>query len=74
MSTANSPSPEYESLKCAAARIGFSAEALRRKVDSGELPAFRISDKPGSGIRVKRTDVDALLKPVIPDAIYANRA
>jgi excisionase family DNA binding protein len=71
MSTATLP--DYESLRSAAARTGFSVDTFREKIASGELPAYRLSDKPGSAIRVKRADVDALLKPVIPDAIYANR-
>lgn len=66
--------PDYESLKCAAARTGISHWTLREKIASGELRAYRFSDKPGAAIRLKRNDVDALFKPVIPDAIYANRA
>ena len=62
--------PDYESLQHAAARTGFSVFTFRELVNSGKLPAYRLSDKPGSAIRVKRADVDALFKPVIPDAIY----
>lgn len=66
--------PDYESLRDAAARIGFSIDTLRDKVNRGELRAYRLSDKPGSSIRVRRTDVDALLKPFLPESIYADRA
>lgn len=67
------PLPEYESLKTAAARTEISIWTLRDKVASGELRAFRFSDKPGSAIRVRRADVDALMKPLLPKAIYADR-
>ena len=65
--------PEFLSLKDAATRTGFSVFTLREKVNSGELPAYRLSGKPGAQMRVKRADVDALLEPVIPPAIYAER-
>ena len=68
------PVPDYESLKTAAARTEISYWTLRDKIASGELRAYRFSDKPGSAIRVKRADVDALFKPVIPEAVYADRA
>ncbi|GAA4290892.1 excisionase family DNA-binding protein [Mycobacterium paraffinicum] len=66
--------PDYESLKGASARTGISVWTLREKIASGELRAYRFSDKPGAAIRVRRNDVDALFKPVIPDAVYADRA
>jgi hypothetical protein len=68
------PTPEYESLKRASGRTGISVWTFRDKINGGELRAYRFSDKPGAAIRVKCADVDALFKPVIPDAIYADRA
>lgn len=68
------PVPEFESFKTAAARTEISVYTLREKVASGELRAYRFSDKPGAAIRLRRTDVDALFKPVIPETIYADRA
>ncbi len=65
--------PEFISLKDAATRTGFSVFTLREKVNSGELPAYRLSGKPGGQMRVKIIDVDALLEPVIPPSIYAER-
>jgi excisionase family DNA binding protein len=65
--------PEFISLKDAASRTGFSVFTLRDKVNSGDLPAYRMSGKPGAQMRVKIADVDALLEPVIPPAIYAER-
>ncbi|CAA0121747.1 Uncharacterised protein [Mycolicibacterium vanbaalenii] len=67
------PTPEYESLRSAAARTGYSVFTFRDKIASGELPAYRISDKPGSAMRVKVADVNALLRPVIPVEIQAAR-
>jgi excisionase family DNA binding protein len=67
------PTPVFITLKDAAARTGFSAWSIRDLVNTGKLPAYRISDKPGSAIRVKVADVDALMKPVIPAEIAAAR-
>ena len=58
--------PHFISLQDAATRTGFSVFTFREKIASGELPAYRLSDKPGSAIRVKIADVDALMKPLIP--------
>jgi excisionase family DNA binding protein len=65
--------PEFITLQEAAARTGFSVFTFRRLINEGQLPGYRLNDKPGSAIRVKRSDVDALLKPVIPSGVYADR-
>ncbi|WP_422747902.1 helix-turn-helix domain-containing protein [Mycobacterium sp. WMMD1722] len=65
--------PLYISLQDAAARTGFSVFTFRELINEGKLPAYRISDKPGSAIRVKVSDVDALMQPVIPAAVTASR-
>lgn len=65
--------PEFISLQDAADRTGFSVFTFRDLVSSGKLPAYRSTDKPGSAIRVRVRDVDALLKPVIPAEIAASR-
>jgi excisionase family DNA binding protein len=67
------PTPEYESLRSAAARTGYSVFTFREKIASGQLPAYRLSDKPGSAMRVKVADVNAMLKPVMPAEIVASR-
>ena len=64
------PTPEWESLQDAAARVGFSVATLRTLVSEGKLAAFRLSSKPKSQLRVRICDVDALLKPVIPQVVY----
>jgi hypothetical protein len=69
----NTPTPEYESLRSAGARTGYSVFTFREKNASGEQPAYRISDKPGSVMRVKIADVNALLRPVMPAEIAASR-
>lgn len=73
MSARTSPTPEYESLRSAASRTGYSVFTFREKIASGALPAYRLSDKPGSNMRVKVADVNALLKPVIPAEVLASR-
>lgn len=64
---------QFISLQDAATRTGFSVFTFRDLVSSGALRAYRLSDKPGSAIRVKISDVDALMKPVLPEAIVADR-
>ena len=66
--------PKYESLKRASARTEISVWTFREKIARGELRAYRFSDRPGAAIRVLCADVDALFQPVIPDAVYADRA
>lgn len=64
---------EYESIKHAAERTDFSVFTIREKIERGELRAYRLNDKPGSAIRVKVAEVNALMKPVIPAEIQAAR-
>ncbi len=64
---------EYESLRSAADRTGFSVDTFRDLVNSGRLAAFRLSDKPGSAIRVRRADVDALMRPLLPETVRGAR-
>lgn len=73
MSARSTATPHFISLQDAAVRTGFSVFSLRDKIASGELPAYRISDKPRSAIRVKISDVDALFKPLIPTEVQASR-
>ena len=71
---AKSPiSQVYYALKDAAVYSGFSVCTLRDLIYSGDLPAYRLSGKSGAELRVKLADLDALLEPVIPPAIYAAR-
>jgi hypothetical protein len=45
--SARTTAREFESIKHAAERTDFSVFTIREKIDSGELPAYRLSDKPG---------------------------
>lgn len=66
-------SRKYHSLKDGAVYSGFSVYTLRELIYSGHLPAYRLSGKPGAELRIKLTDLDALLEPVIPPGIYAAK-
>jgi excisionase family DNA binding protein len=63
----------YVPLREAAATISYSVDTLREKIATGELPAYQLSGRRGAEIRVRLTDVFALLQPVIPPEIYAER-
>ena len=61
------PVPEYESLKSAAAVAPKSrAWTLREQDRQRRTARLPVPDKPGSAIRLRRADVDALFKPAIP--------
>ncbi len=72
-STAAPPAAQYESLQSAAGRTGYSVFHFRELIADGKLPAYRINDKPGSTIRVRVADVDALFVPFVPAEVYADR-
>jgi excisionase family DNA binding protein len=55
------PVQRYESLTAAAERTGISPRTLRRRIASGELPAFQTGRRI---LRVRPEDVDHLLKPL----------
>lgn len=73
MTARNPITPEYESLAHAAVRIGYSVFTMRELISEGKLRAYRINDKPGSTIRVKCADVDALFQPFIPTEVSTDR-
>lgn len=47
----------------AAAYAGVSTQTLRRMIDRGELPAYRIGER---NVRVDLADLDAIARPIIP--------
>jgi len=53
--------PYLLSLDAAAARLGVCTRTVRRAISAGELKAYRVR---GKSIRVKTSDVDALLTPI----------
>lgn len=65
--------PKYVQIRDAARYTGLGLHTLRDKVASGELPAYRASDKPGAAYLFKLSDLDALMKPVVPASISAAR-
>jgi len=51
----------YESLAQAAERTEVSVKTLRRRISSGQLPAYRYGPKM---LRVDPRDIDRLMRPV----------
>lgn len=51
----------YESLAQAAQRTEVSVKTLRRRISSGQLPAYRYGPKM---LRVDPRDIDKLMRPV----------
>jgi excisionase family DNA binding protein len=56
-----SASPELWSLGASSDFLGLTERSLRRYIAEGTLPAYRIGNRQ---IRVKRSDVEALLVPI----------
>lgn len=56
--------PEYLSLAQASLYTGLSTNTLRRRIASGALPAYDLSDptSPQRTIRIRRSDLDALAR------------
>ncbi|WP_374025599.1 helix-turn-helix transcriptional regulator [Mycobacterium sp. HNNTM2301] len=59
----------FVSLRAAGERVGLSYWSIRGRVRDGLLPAYRTS--PTSALRVKVSDVDALLTRVEPKDVAA---
>lgn len=59
MTTSRSASRDFETLREAADRLGVSDRTLRRRIADGDLIAYRLGKRL---IRVRTTDVDALLR------------
>ncbi|OKH81162.1 DNA-binding protein [Mycobacterium sp. ST-F2] len=74
MSTATTPiPPKYVPMNDAVRYTGVSKFTLRDKVAAGELRAYRVTDKPGSAYLFKLSDLDAMMKPIVPAEITAAR-
>jgi excisionase family DNA binding protein len=52
---------EWLSLNDGANYTGYSTKTLRRKISTGELPAYRLGTK-GNFIRIDRADLDKLIE------------
>lgn len=73
MSTTTPVPPKYVQMRDAERYTGLSKFTLREKVASGELRAYRVSEKPGSLYLFKLSDLDAMMKPIMPAEIAAAR-
>jgi hypothetical protein len=73
MSARKSVPREFESVIHAAQRTDYSVFTIREAIDRGDLPAYRLNDKPGAALRVKVSEVNALLRPYIPTEARADR-
>ena len=51
----------YESLAQASERTGLSVKTLRRRIASGDLPAYRNGTRV---LRVNPEDVDRMMRPI----------
>jgi excisionase family DNA binding protein len=49
-----------------AARLGVSLPTVRRRIRSGELPAVRLGNQPGTAVRVDERELDAFVYGVPP--------
>ena len=64
--------PQFTTPKGVAEMLQCAERTVYKKINSGELIAYRFSNKPGSAIRIKVEDVLALMQPVIPEAVMAD--
>lgn len=72
MAPTTSAATQWENVRQAAKRTGFAECTIREMIAEGRLPAYRLSNKPAARIRLKTTDVDALLQPYIPPQVYGT--
>lgn len=52
------------SVQQAADRLGVTHYTIRDRIADGQLPAYRLGAAPGAAIRIKISDVDALLQRI----------
>jgi hypothetical protein len=65
--TTTTEDDRFIGLRAAGERVGLSYWSIRGRVRAGLLPAYRTS--PTSALRVKVSDVDALLSRVEPKPV-----
>lgn len=65
---------QWETIAQAVERTGFADATIRDLIAEGRLPAYRLSNRPRARIRLKVTDVDALLQPYIPPQVYGTQS
>lgn len=64
--------PRWLTLAAAALRVDMSVRTIRRRIATGELPAYTCGTTGRPSLRVKPEDVDALMRP-IPSARWWPR-
>ena len=52
---------------------GYSKSYLRRAIDNGDLPAYRMEGRRGAELRVRLSDLDSLMQPVTPRNLLNER-
>jgi excisionase family DNA binding protein len=70
MRTPAPPRDRFISLPDAAAMLGVHTDTLRRFISEGRIPGYRLAGK--SHIRLKVSDVEALLTPVVPTEVATS--
>jgi hypothetical protein len=72
MSTTNTrgrraaPPTNYESLRGASIRTGYSVSSIRGWIRAGKLATVRIGPAKRAPLRLRVADVDALVRPAVP--------
>lgn len=55
---------EFVTLTGAAEMLGFHVRTIRRHIDSGDLPAYRLGCAGARSILIRRADLENLLQPI----------
>ncbi|MCZ4534236.1 excisionase family DNA-binding protein [Gordonia terrae] len=71
--TPSTAGTQWETIAQACERTGFADGTIRDLINSGRLPAYRLSDRPRSRLRLKVAEVDALMQPFIPSENYVGK-
>lgn len=59
-------SPKYVSVASAAERVGVDERTLRRWIEKGMLPAYRVGPGKRRLVRIATADLEALIEPYTP--------
>lgn len=59
-------SPEYVSVAAAAERVDIDERTVRRWIEKGKLPAYRIGPGKRRLVRIATADLEALIEPYEP--------
>lgn len=51
-------------LQDAAEHLSISTKTLRRMIAAQEIPAYRVGNRPGASIRLKISEIEAVLYPM----------